>query len=87
MLAKLGGNSAGPAVALLIVVPSVLALFIAREGEHPLRRAFLGWPRFLVGITAALTLIAAIALVSLSPDTLCTLFALTVRALGLVLPP
>lgn len=57
-------NSAEPAVALLVVVPSVLAAYLARDDEHQVRSVLLMVPRHLVAGTSALTFVAAISIIA-----------------------
>jgi|GEM_PF-5306669 len=51
------------AVALLLVVPSVMSAFLARAGEHQLLSDLLRWPRLAVGASAYISLLAGGAMV------------------------
>ncbi|WP_156664811.1 hypothetical protein [Mycobacterium sp. 852002-51057_SCH5723018] len=63
-LGTIAEHSAEPAVALLIVIPSLLAAYLVREEEHEIRSKLLAIPRYFVGGTSVLTLIAAIAMIA-----------------------
>lgn len=58
-----GRSSTEGAVALLLVVPSIMSAFLAREGEHELLSDLLRWPRILVSGSAIAALAAGSALV------------------------
>jgi hypothetical protein len=56
------GTSAEAAVALLLVVPTVMSAFLVRDDEHELLSFLLRWPRIAVASSAACALLAGGAL-------------------------
>jgi hypothetical protein len=56
------GTSAEAAVTLLVVVPTVMSAFLARDDEHELLSYLLRWPRIAVASSAACALLAGGAL-------------------------
>jgi hypothetical protein len=63
-LAKVSVETSEPAVALLLLIPTLAVAYIAREGEHEVRAHLLRWLRYLVGASGFFTIAAAIALVA-----------------------
>ena len=57
-----GHSEAGAAVLLLL--PALLATFLARPGEHAMARHLLRWPRRVMAVVAVLPLTAAVLLVA-----------------------
>ena len=57
------GISTEAAVALILVVPSIMSAYLAREGEHDLLSGLVRWPRIAVAATGVSALIAGGALV------------------------
>lgn len=63
-LADIGDNQTDPTVALMLLVPTLLVAYVAREGDHQILGDLLRVPRFLVASTGLATLFSAIALVA-----------------------
>ncbi len=54
VLGKIVDHSTDPAVAILIVIPSLIAAYVVREGEHEVRSKLLSVPRAVVMLTSGL---------------------------------
>lgn len=63
VLTDIAENRTEPAVALLLVVPTLAVAYIAREGEHEVRAHLLKYVRYTVGAAGGFTLVAAVALI------------------------
>lgn len=62
-------KQSSPAVSLILIIPSTVSAYLARQGDHEIRARLLRVPRFLVGISAISTAIAIIATVgNITPD-------------------
>lgn len=64
VLGKIVDHSTDPAVAILIVIPSLIAAYVVREGEHEVRSKLLSVPRAVVMLTSGLTFVAAAATIA-----------------------
>lgn len=64
VLGKIVEHSTDPAVAVLMVIPSLIAAYLVREGEHEVRSKLLSAPRGVVMLTSGLTIVAAIATIA-----------------------
>ncbi|WP_150110316.1 hypothetical protein [Kocuria sp. UCD-OTCP] len=56
-------NSAGAAVAIMLLVPTLFAATLARPGDHQVRAEALFWPRVVVGFSGLATALAAVSVV------------------------
>jgi hypothetical protein len=63
-LTEIRTNNADPTVALLVLVPTLLVAYVAREGDHETLGDLLRVPRLLVASTGLVTLASAVALVA-----------------------
>lgn len=63
VLSDISKDRSEPAIALLLVIPTLAVAYIAREGEHAIRAHLLQYMRTLVGVAGFFTLAAAFALI------------------------
>jgi hypothetical protein len=60
-------NQASSATSILLLVPGLTAVYMARPGEHPLATRLLRFPRIVLAISGLCSFLAAGALLLLGP--------------------